>query len=68
MIAYHCDFNSIIASPFKSRADKHRRLAYGAIMHLLKYRIKLVDLQILENKASTEYNCIIKSERGLGYQ
>ena len=61
-IAYHCDSNSIIVSPFKSLDDKHRLLTYGAITQSLKDRNILVDLQILDNEASTEYKRIIKSE------
>ena len=37
-------------------------------MHRLKDRNMLVDLQILDNGASTKYKRIIKSEWGLGYQ
>ena len=55
MIAYNCDSNAIIAAPFKSCSGKHRLLAYGAIMQCLKDRNMLVDLQILDNEASTEY-------------
>ena len=68
MIAYHCNSNAIFAAPFKSRADKHRLLAYGTIMQRLKDRNMLVDLQILDNEAIIEYKRIIKSEWGVGYQ
>ena len=37
-------------------------------MQRLKDRNMLVDLQILDNEASTEYKRIIKSEWGFGYQ
>ena len=37
-------------------------------MQRLKDHNMMVDLQILDNEASTEYKCIIKSERGVGYQ
>ena len=53
MIAYHCDYNGNIAASFKYRTDKHRLLAYGAIMQRLKDHNMLVGLQILYNKAST---------------
>ena len=49
MIAYHCDSNAIIAAPFKSRSNKQRLLAYGAIMQLLKDRNMVVYFQILDN-------------------
>ena len=59
-IAYHCDYNTIIAATFKSHANKHILLAHGAIMQKLKDRNILVELHILENEASTEYKRIIK--------
>ena len=46
MIAYHCDSKAIIAAPFKYHANKHRLLAYNAIIQQLKERSMLVDLQI----------------------
>ena len=67
-ISYHCYYNSIITAPFKYRANKHRLLVYGAIMQRLEDRNILVDLQILDNEASTEYKSIIKAEWLLGYQ
>ena len=54
MIGYNCDSNAIIVATFKSITNKHRLLAYGAIMQRLKYRNILVYLQILDNEASTE--------------
>ena len=68
MIAWHCGSNAIISAPFKSHANKHRLLAYGTIMQLLKDLNMLVYLQKLDNEASTEYKRIIKSKWGLGYQ
>ena len=47
MIAYRCNFNAIIAAPFRSSADKYRLFANGTIMKRLKYRNILVDLYIL---------------------
>ena len=66
MISYHSDSNASIAATFKSCADKHRLLTYGAIMQLLKDRNMLLDLQILDNRASTEYKRIIKDYWGGG--
>ena len=54
MIAYHCDANLILAVPFKSRKYTHRILAYDKIMQRLRGHELTVDLQILDNKASTE--------------
>ena len=68
MIAYHCDSNMILTAPFKSRSDKHRMLAYHAIMQRLQSRGMLVDLQIMDNEASAEYKRIITLEYGVQYQ
>ena len=65
---YNCDSNAIIDNHFKSCSDKHRLLAYGAIMKCIKDRNILVYLQILDNEAITEYKRIIKAEWGVGYQ
>jgi len=32
MIAYHCNSNAILAEAFKTRADKHRLIAYNNII------------------------------------
>ena len=52
MIAYRYDSNAAIAAPFKSRANKHRILAYGSTMQHIKELNILVDLQILDNEES----------------
>jgi len=59
MVAYHPDSNAILAVPFKTRADRHRLLAYAEIMQRLKDRNMAVDLQILDNEASAEYKQLI---------
>ena len=66
IIAYNCDYNTVIATPFRYCSDKHRLITYSAIMKRLKDRNMLVDLQILYNEASTEYKRIIKYECGIG--
>ena len=53
MIAYHCDSNLILAEPFSSRKDAHQLLAYNKIMQRLTNNNLSVDLQILDNEAST---------------
>ena len=53
MIAYHCDANLIIAVPFKTRKDTHCLQAYNKIMQCLHNHQLRVDLQILDNGAST---------------
>ena len=32
MIVHHCNSNAILAEPFKTRANKHRLIAYNSIM------------------------------------
>ena len=60
MIAYHCDANLILSEPFSSGKDMHRILAYNNIMQRLTENKISVDLQILDNEASTEYKRSIK--------
>ena len=62
MVAYHCDANAILAVPFKFLKDKDCMVPYDAIMQRLKDRNMLVNLQILDNEASKEYNTIIKDK------
>ena len=52
IVAYHCDSNSIMVVPFKTRKDKDCMAAYNTIMQRLKDRYMLVNLQILDNEAS----------------
>ena len=56
IIAYHCDANLILDEPFSSRKDTHQLLAYDNIMQRLTNNKLSVDLQILDNEASAEYN------------
>ena len=62
MIAYHCDTNLILTEPFASRKDAHRLMAYYKIMQRLSENKLIVDLQILYNEASAEYNRAIKTK------
>ena len=68
MIAYHCDVNLILADSFYSRKDTHRLLAYNNIMQRLTDNNLSVDLQILDNEASTEYKRSIKKNWNAKYQ
>ena len=68
MIAYHCDTNLILAEPFPSRKDAHRLLAYNKIMQRLADNKLFVNLQIIDNEASEEYNRIIKNKWNAKYQ
>jgi hypothetical protein len=55
MIAYHANGNLILQQAFKTRNDRHRIVAYNAIMSRLAARGLAVDLQILNNEASATY-------------
>ena len=55
MLAFHCDSNVIPIEPFQSRHDRHHTAAYRRIMTRLQERVYAVDLQVLDNKSSTEY-------------
>ena len=61
MIAYNRDSDAIISAPFKSHANKHRLLVYGAIMQQIKDLNMQVYVQILYNATSIEHKRIIKS-------
>ncbi len=65
MVAYHCDSNSILVCLFQSRKDRYRLAAYTTIMGRLKQCGLDVDLQILDNEASTEYKRLITKEWNL---
>ena len=54
IIAYHCDANLILAVPFKTIKDTRRLIAYDKIIQRLRYHKLTVDLQIIDNEASTE--------------
>ena len=54
MIAYHCDANMILAVSFNSRKDTHRHLEYDKIVQILRDQRLTLDLQKLDNEASTE--------------
>jgi hypothetical protein len=55
MIAYHANGNLILQQAFQTRSDKHRIAAYNSIMTRLAARGLSVDLQILDNEASSAY-------------
>ena len=65
MITHHCDTNLILAVPFKSRKDTHRLLVYNKLMQRLIYHELTVDLQILDNEASTEYKRVVRENETL---
>jgi hypothetical protein len=55
MIASHADGNLILQQAFKTKSDQHRIAAYNAIMTRLAAWGLSVDLQILDDEASTAY-------------
>ena len=55
MVAYHANANLILQKAFHNKSDRHRIPAYNAIMTRLEHKGLTVDLQILDNKASSAY-------------
>ncbi len=55
MIAYHADGNLILQQPFKTKSNAHCLAAYNIIMTCLAARGLSVDLQIMDNKASSAF-------------
>jgi hypothetical protein len=53
MIAFHANGNLILWQAFKSKSNRHQIAAYNAIMTCLAARGLSVDLQILDNEASS---------------
>ena len=68
MVAYHCDSNTILAVPFTSKKYQHRLQAYDEIMQRLIDHGMIVDLHILDNKASAAYKHIITIKWGVAFQ
>ena len=68
MIAYHCNANLILFEPFSSRKYTHRLLAYNKIMQWITDNKLSVDLQILDNEASTEYKQSVNTNWNSNYQ
>ena len=54
--------------PFKTRKYTHRLKAYDKITERISNRKLTVDLQILDNEASTDYKGIIKNKWNINYQ
>ncbi len=55
MIAFHANGNLILQQAFESKSDCHHIAAYNTIMTRLAAQGLSVDLQILDNKASSTY-------------
>ena len=53
--------NVILVEPFSSRKYKNRLAAYNYIMQRLKDKYLLVDLHILDNECSKEYQATIRN-------
>ena len=67
MVGYHSS-NMILIEPFSSRKDKIRLAAYDRMMQRLKDSNLLVDLQILDNECSKEYERRMKDKWGVDFQ
>ena len=68
MVAYHCDSNENLVAPFKTCKYKHRLKAYNSIMTRLRRNIMSVNLQFLDNEASSKSKQLITEELGIKYQ
>ena len=68
MIIFHCDSNTILQAPFKTKADKHRLETYNSIRGHLKSPGHTAELQIMDNESSTEYKRVITEDWGSRYQ
>ena len=68
MIAYHCDYNTILQSPFVNRKEKHRIRAYNSIMKRLANRGHHVEVQILDNEVSADSKKTSVKDWGAIYQ
>jgi len=55
IIAFHADGNLILQQAFKTKSDRHPIAAYNSIMTCLAAQGLSVDLQILDNEASSTY-------------
>ena len=68
MVAYHWDPNTILVAPFKTRKDKQRLEAYKSIMTRLRKNGMSVNLQILDNDASSKFKLLITEDLGIKYK
>ena len=67
MVAYHSS-NVILVEPFSSRKYKNRLADYNAIMQRLKEKYHLVELHILDNEFSKEYQATIRNRWKVQFQ
>ena len=68
MVDYHCDSNTILVAPFKTRKDKHILETYKYIMTRLRKNGMSVNLQILDIEASSKFKHLITEDLGIKYQ
>ena len=68
MVAYHYDSIAILVAPFKTRKDKHRLEAYKSIMTRLRRNVMSVNLQILDNEASSKFKHLVTEYLGIKCQ
>ena len=68
MVAYHFYSNAMLVAPFKTRKYKHKLEAYKSIMTCLRKNGMSVNLQILDNEASSKFKHLITEDLGIKYQ
>ena len=68
MVAYHCYSNANLVVPFKICKDKHRLEAYKYTMTHLRKNGMIVNLQILDNEASSKFKHLITEDLGIKYK
>ena len=68
MIAFHCNNNTILNPPFKTRGDNHRISAYNYIIQQITSRNHKVDIQVLDNEVNEAYKKAITETWKARYQ
>ena len=62
MVAYHCDSDTILVAPFKTRKYKHILEAYKSIMTRPRKNGMSVNLKILDNEARSKFKHLTFTE------
>ena len=68
LIAHQCDSNATPQAQFNTKKDTQRIDAYTSIIKCLKYRDHVVELQILDNRASAKCRRVTKEEWHIKFQ
>ena len=61
MIAYHCDYNTVLGAPFNTQSNKHRIEAYNYILERSAKRGHKVNLQLINNKQALHTKSSLKT-------